>query len=69
MSLNRALAVKDYLVGKYGISPDRLKVFGFGESMPLAPNTSVENKQLNRRVEIVTAGDAVAAPVGEKPNF
>jgi OOP family OmpA-OmpF porin len=53
LSLNRAGAVKQYLVDHYDISPDRLKVVGYGESMPLKPNTSRENKQLNRRVEIV----------------
>ena len=69
LSMNRALAVKDYLVAKFGISPDRLKVFGFGESMPLAPNTSRENKQLNRRVEIVSSAEAATAPIEEKRNF
>ena len=53
LSLNRAAAVKTYLIDHCGISSDRLKVVGYGESMPLKPNTSKENKQLNRRVEIV----------------
>ena len=55
LSLNRAGAVKQYLIDHYGISPDRLKVMGYGENMPLKPNTSKKNKQLNRRVEIVAA--------------
>jgi OmpA-OmpF porin, OOP family len=55
LSLNRAGSVKQYLVDHYDISPDRLRVVGYGESMPLKPNTSKENKQLNRRVEIVAA--------------
>ena len=55
LSLNRAGAVKQYLIDHYNISPDQLKVVGYGESMPLKPNTSKENKQLNRRVEIVAA--------------
>lgn len=53
LSLNRAGAVKQYLVDHFSISPDRLKVMGYGENMPLKPNTSGKNKQLNRRVEIV----------------
>ena len=53
LSLNRAGAVKQYLIDHYNISQDQLKVVGYGESMPLKPNTSKENKQLNRRVEIV----------------
>jgi len=55
LSLNRAGAVKQYLVDHYDISPDRLEVVGYGESMPLKANISKENKQLNRRVEIVAA--------------
>jgi outer membrane protein OmpA-like peptidoglycan-associated protein len=55
LSLNRAAAVRSYLIDHYGVSPDRLKVVGYGESMPLKPNTSKENKQLNRRVEIIAA--------------
>jgi len=55
LSLNRASSVKKYLVDNYGISPDRLKIMGYGESIPLKPNTSAKNKQLNRRVEIVAA--------------
>ena len=53
LSLNRAGAVKQYLVDHHDVSPDRLEVVGYGESMPLKPNISNENKQLNRRVEIV----------------
>jgi len=55
LSLRRAGAVKRYLVDHYDLSPDRLTVVGYGESMPLKPNISKENKQLNRRVEIVAA--------------
>ena len=53
LSMNRALAVKLYLISNHSISPDRLVVYGYGESMPLRSNTSAANKQLNRRVEIV----------------
>ncbi len=55
LSLNRASTVKKYLIDYHAIYPDRLKVVGYGESMPLKPNTSAKNKQLNRRVEIVVA--------------
>ena len=53
LSLKRASSVKRYLTERCGIGPDRLKVMGYGVSMPLKPNTSKKNKQLNRRVEIV----------------
>ena len=52
LSLRRAESVKEYLVKSHDISPSRLVVQGFGEGLPLVPNSSVKNKQLNRRVEI-----------------
>lgn len=52
LSKRRAQAVKNYLVTKHGINPDLLATVGYGESRPLAKNTSTENKQKNRRVEI-----------------
>jgi outer membrane protein OmpA-like peptidoglycan-associated protein len=54
LSFYRAEAVKAYLVGNLGIHPDRLDVLGFGENLPMAPNTTPYNKQLNRRVEVAT---------------
>ena len=53
LSLNRALAVKQYLENNHAISSERLKIMGYGEGLPLVPNISAANKQLNRRVEIV----------------
>jgi outer membrane protein OmpA-like peptidoglycan-associated protein len=50
LSLNRARAVYQYLVDQ-GIDPDRLKFTGYGSSVPVAPNDSEENRQLNRRIE------------------
>jgi len=55
LSLNRALAVKQYLIINHSIAPNRLIVYGYGEGMPLKPNTSAANKQINRRVEIVVS--------------
>lgn len=51
LSERRAQAVADYLLGK-GIDPTRITTVGFGESQPVAPNTSDENRQKNRRVEL-----------------
>ena len=52
LSLNRALSVKNFLIGAFSISDDRLRVVGYGEAMPLMSNTTPANKQINRRVEI-----------------
>ncbi|MDT3738963.1 MAG: OmpA family protein [Candidatus Kapabacteria bacterium] len=51
LSNDRAGAVAEFLTSK-GISPDRIISEGYGSSKPAAPNTTDENKALNRRVEI-----------------
>ncbi len=53
LSMNRALAVKHYLIINRSVASNRLIVYGYGENMSLKSNTSASNKQLNRRVEIV----------------
>jgi OmpA-OmpF porin, OOP family len=53
LSQRRAEAVKQALITQYGISPDRMTPEGFGASRPKAPNTTVEGRALNRRVELV----------------
>jgi outer membrane protein OmpA-like peptidoglycan-associated protein len=50
LSEKRAGTVKDYLITK-GVSERSLRVKGYGESKPLFPNDSDENKAKNRRVE------------------
>lgn len=53
LSKKRAAAVKDWLVKRNGIEPNRLSTEGFGDSKPVAPNDSDENRAKNRRVELV----------------
>lgn len=50
LTQRRAEAVKAYLVEK-GISAERLEAEGYGSAMPLVPNTSRRNRNLNRRIE------------------
>jgi outer membrane protein OmpA-like peptidoglycan-associated protein len=50
LSDDRAKAVVTYLVSK-GVKSDRLTAKGLGETKPAVPNTSPENKAINRRVE------------------
>ncbi|MBN1804693.1 MAG: OmpA family protein [Sedimentisphaerales bacterium] len=52
LSAQRALSVLRYLVKK-GISPDKIKASGRGESQPISSNSSSSGKARNRRVEIV----------------
>ena len=53
LSVQRALAVYDYLSKNAGIPSDQLYVAGFGPNMPLASNKSPGGKAQNRRVELV----------------
>ena len=51
LSENRAKAVVNYL-GSKGISAARLIAKGFGETKPVAPNTTDEGRAQNRRTEL-----------------
>lgn len=50
LSERRAASVAAYLSAK-GIPADRMQVVGHGETRPLLPNTSADNKARNRRIE------------------
>lgn len=52
LSERRAASVKEALVSRYGIAPDRLSTKGFGASRPVEPNTTLEGRARNRRVEL-----------------
>lgn len=51
LSLNRAMAVRNYLVG-HGVDERRLTTYGYGESQPIADNNTESGRQQNRRVEL-----------------
>ncbi len=53
LSQDRAQAVMQALVGKYGIAPARLKANGVGPLTPVASNDNEEGRAKNRRVELV----------------
>jgi len=50
LSEKRAKAVVDYLT-EAGVSQDRLKFAGYGETQPIATNETKDGRQLNRRTE------------------
>jgi len=53
LSVERAMAVRDYLEKNGGLDPGRCRVVGYGPYRPLANNSSANGKEKNRRVEIV----------------
>lgn len=53
LSSARATAVVRYLTSLHGIAPDRISALGYGEYRPISPNSSIENRAQNRRVDIV----------------
>lgn len=55
LSMARAQAVRDYLIGK-GIAPERLVAVGYGETKPVADNATVAGRAENRRVEMNEIG-------------
>ncbi len=57
LSVARATKVVRLLIDKSNISPKLIAPTGYGEEWPVAPNSSVENKAMNRRVNIVILKD------------
>ena len=55
LSEKRALSVVNYLVDK-GISSDRLKYKGYGNSSPIGDNVTREGRRINRRTEVKIIG-------------
>ncbi|WP_217473850.1 OmpA family protein [Stutzerimonas stutzeri] len=51
LSERRAQAVRDVLVNQYGVSGQRVDSVGYGETRPVADNSTEEGRQINRRVE------------------
>jgi outer membrane protein OmpA-like peptidoglycan-associated protein len=60
LSLRRAMAVRDYLIGQ-GVQASSIDVAGLGLSTPIADNSTADGRARNRRVEIVISGGPLTA--------
>ncbi|MFA5118495.1 MAG: OmpA family protein [Candidatus Omnitrophota bacterium] len=75
LSSSRGLSVLHYLTDQAGVKSERLSAIAYGEFYPVASNDTQENRQLNRRVEVVIVPQvtkvkkaaAKPAPVVEVP--
>jgi outer membrane protein OmpA-like peptidoglycan-associated protein len=56
LSERRANAVRSALQDM-GIASNRISIRGYGETYPVAANDTAQNRQLNRRVEIILSDD------------
>lgn len=61
LASNRALTVTKTMITE-GMPATRISAASFGETHPIAPNDSKENKALNRRIEIVIVPDLSSLP-------
>ena len=53
LSERRVASVRARLVDQHKVSPTRLRVVGFGAARPREPNSTIEGRARNRRVELV----------------
>ena len=53
LATDRAVSVVHQIIELGNLSPNRIRAMGYGDTRPLAPNDTAENRALNRRVEIV----------------
>jgi outer membrane protein OmpA-like peptidoglycan-associated protein len=57
----RATSVAGYLVGNKGLDPTQVRVVSYGESKPVADNSSRSGRRMNRRVEILVYQEKIAS--------
>ena len=53
LSQQRAEAVAEFLINSRGVQAFRIKSTGYGDSRPVANNSSAEGRAMNRRIDIV----------------
>jgi len=64
LSEKRAETVRAYLI-QQGLAEASVTFLGFGETTPIADNSTAEGRQKNRRVEIVVSGEVIGVKIGK----
>lgn len=65
LSAARAASVV-HLMSKSGLeNTERMEIRAFADTIPIQPNDSAENRAMNRRVEIIIAGDDAGDPYAD----
>ena len=62
LSLKRANSLREILIHKFGISPSRIFVTGYGSDYPVASNDTEEGQSQNRRIIVVTKNSFLHTP-------
>lgn len=62
LSVHRAISVMNEL-SRAAVPHERIGVMGYGEYRPIAPNTTDDNRQKNRRVEIYLVRSSAVGPL------
>lgn len=70
LSVMRATEVVRYLIERHEFPPDEISAAGYAEYRPIAPNDNVENRGLNRRIEMIIVkseqSKKVEAEIGQR---
>jgi chemotaxis protein MotB len=53
LSSARATEVVRYFIDNHEVAASRMSALGYGEFRPVRPNSSIENRAINRRVDVV----------------
>jgi outer membrane protein OmpA-like peptidoglycan-associated protein len=63
LSEERANSVRAFLIAQ-GVDPTTINAIGYGESNPVASNNTPQDRQQNRRVEILISGEIIGTKIG-----
>jgi chemotaxis protein MotB len=69
LSAARSIAMMELLATEFNIPRERLAISGYADTVPLEPNSTVEGRSRNRRVDIVILNEfGLKTEPGQKPS-